>query len=261
MFELDSGVDDPMPIFVVGMPRSGSTLLEQALSSHSEVVALGEDTPFAPLVPEIVEAANNHTSLKEVGAKYISEVKKRIPPNVKATRTVDKMLNNVLNLGFIKLVLPSACLVHITRHPMDCVLSCYFQPFEGRGTPWAWNLHNIAERYQLIYELQKHWDIVMPNKVLTVHYENLVVDFESEMKKVLNHCGVHWEDSVLEFFRNERPVLTASNVQVRQELYKTSIGRWKKYAKHLEPLEELLGETSVEYERRLRDVKVLRDEL
>eukprot|EP00210_Caulerpa_lentillifera_P001696 g1631.t1 len=263
LFSVKSGLSDPTPIFIVGMPRSGSTLLEQALASHPGVFALGEDTPFAPLVPKIIEEFHKSSpaDLSVIGQEYIDEVRKQIPSGMKPIRTVDKMLNNVLNLGFVELTLPSACLLYITRHPMDCALSCYLQPFEGRGTPWAWTLHNIGERYRLIYKLQQHWDRVMPDKVLTVYYEKLVWNFEHEMRRVLKHCGLQWEDSILQFYKNDRAVLTASSTQVRQELFRTSIGRWKKYAKYLQPLNDVLGDIVDEYEHRLRELDVSHNEL
>lgn len=179
IFEAPTGFDDPTPIFIVGLPRSGSTLVEQLLASHSEVLAIGEDTPFAPIVGELMDALSeqgvNHQKvgwhllcniqllllylivnpcsstcflisefcqvLKDAGAKAVFAMRALAPSDFPSpARIVDKMLRNVWNVGYMHLILPKACIIHAARHPLDAGLSCYAQPFEGRGTRWAWDL-------------------------------------------------------------------------------------------------------------------------
>ncbi|GMH32237.1 hypothetical protein BSKO_00071 [Bryopsis sp. KO-2023] len=260
VFQVPSGYRDATPIFIVGLPRSGSTLIEQLLASHSDVMAIGEDTPLAPLIGELMDGigkpnVNQFQLLESTGKAYVQAVKRFVPDGSEPPkRIVDKMLRNAWNVGYIHLMLPDSCIIHAARHPLDAGLSCYAQPFEGRGTPWAWDLRDIGHQYRLIEELMRHWSRVLPNRVLKVHYEALVNDFEVEARRILNHCGLDWQDDVMKFHETKRSVLTASMNQVRKELYKTSIGKWKRYEEHLKPLQEELGGLVSEYEREVAHV-------
>eukprot|EP00803_Ostreobium_quekettii_P003862 evm.model.scf_167.2 EVM.evm.TU.scf_167.2 scf_167:27778-36670(-) len=251
------GFHDSTPIFVVGMPRSGSTLIEQLLASHSKVHALGEDTPLAPLVGELMAHMGKDGQphvFRDYGATYVAKVHEMAVAggNGGVARTVDKMLRNVWNLGYIHLMLPDSCIIHAARHPMDAGLSCYAQPFEGRGTPWAWNLTEIGHQQRLLENLMRHWSKVLPHKILKVRYEALVQDVEGEARRILEHCGLQWEDRVLRFYEADRAVQTASLAQVRQDIYTTSMGKWRKYEKYLQPLKVELGEHVQDYEKELR---------
>ncbi|KAL3144289.1 hypothetical protein ABBQ32_004053 [Trebouxia sp. C0010 RCD-2024] len=144
------GYPDPSPIFVVGMPRSGSTLVEHILSSHPLAHGAGEDTAFAPLIPQLLQLLDGRGQIQDVkklGKQYVQDMRAKVPPSrSNATHVVDKMLRNSWNVGYISMMLPQACIIQVVRHPMDTALSCFAQPFEGRGTPWAWDLHGTALR-------------------------------------------------------------------------------------------------------------------
>ncbi|PRW33326.1 serine threonine- kinase receptor R831 [Chlorella sorokiniana] len=266
------------PIFVAGLPRSGSTLIEQVLASHSQVWGAGEDTALAPLLPELLAVLNSQGNVEAsriaaVGRKYADEMWARLPPERQQGRDgssngggsgssssgdggqdqvrwiVDKMLRNWWHIGFIAMMLPDACIVHAVRHPADAGLSCFAQPFEGRGTPWASNLSHIAHQIQLVHRLGEHWDAVLPGRVLHVRYEDLVRDQEATTRRLLDHCGIPWQDAVLRFHETQRTVATASLAQVRQRLYSSSVGRWRRYARQLAPLLRPLRQLIARYER------------
>ncbi|KAI7835611.1 hypothetical protein COHA_010488, partial [Chlorella ohadii] len=269
------------PVFVVGLPRSGSTLIEQVLASHSQVWGAGEDTALAPLLPELLAVLNSQGNVEAsriaaVGRKYADEMWARLPPERQqgggssssggtsssgsaggsaggsqgqVRWVVDKMLRNWWHVGFIAMMLPDACIVHAVRHPADAGLSCYAQPFEGRGTPWASNLSHIAHQIQLVHRLGEHWDAVLPGRVLHLRYEDLVRDQEAASRRLLAHCGIPWEPAVLRFHETQRTVATASLAQVRQRLYGSSVGRWRHYARQLAPLLRPLRQLILRYEQ------------
>ncbi|PSC69236.1 sulfotransferase [Micractinium conductrix] len=255
----EAGFRDPpglRPIFVVGMPRSGSTLVEQILASHSQVWGAGEDTALAPLLPDLlavlhapsgqVEASN----IAAVGARYIADMRGRVPSDRPEARwVVDKMLRNMWHIGFIAMMLADPCILHATRHPADAGLSCFAQPFEGRGTPWANNLTHIAQQLELVQRLADHWDAALPGRVMHVRYEDLIRDQEGTTRAMLAHCGIPWEPSVLSFHTTQRTVATASLAQVRQRLYSSSMLRWRRYARQLAPLLRPLRSAILRYER------------
>lgn len=246
-----AGHDSEVPIFVIGMPRSGSTLVEQILASHSRVFGAGEDTALAPLIPELLAVLNtqkglNPAEVAAVGRKYVAQMQGRAAQQTKVAlgteeapppfqRIVDKMLRNAWNLGHIGIMLPAAKVLHVVRHPMDVALSCYVQPFEGRGTPWAWDLANIAEQIMLTHDIMDHWEAVLPpGRIMRVPYEALVQAQEATTRRILDFVGLDWEPEVLQFHATARAVQTASLGQVRQQLYTSAVGKWKRYEKQLQ---------------------------
>ncbi|KAK9867531.1 hypothetical protein WJX84_002555 [Apatococcus fuscideae] len=250
------GLRNETPVFIVGMARSGSTLVEQILASHSWGHGAGEDTAFAPLLPELIGAVQErglssevfheyaHMYLDRMQAKAIDQGAGSPPP----TRIVDKMLRNCWHVGYINMMMPDACLIQTVRHPLDIALSCFKQPFEGRGTPWAWDLDDIALTIERVEQVMEHWGGVMPGKVLRVPYEHLIASPETVVKGILQHCNMPWEPSVLDFHTNRRSVSTASLAQVRQKLYTMSIGSWRAYESELEPLHRRLAPLISKYE-------------
>ena len=244
------GVGDPspVPIFIVGMPRSGSTLLEQVLASVPGVFGAGErpdfraaveragletaSAPYPERVPEITNA-----QLRQIAADYLGSLRAAAP---EARRITDKMLMNFCFVGLIHLALPQARILHIRRDPIDTCLSCFATHFEQ--VPFAFDLGELGRYYRAYCAVMSHWQAVLPRGVmLEVSYERLVESFEPEVRGVLAHCGLEWHEACRAFHKTPRTVATASKSQVRQPLYRSSIGRWRPDAEKLRPLIEGLG--------------------
>jgi hypothetical protein len=274
-FETIKGNEDRSPVFVVGLPRSGSTLIEQMISSHSKAWGAGEDTLLAPLTPVVnsMLASPGMTqdtisaALQKLGKQYVDGMRQSMlvrtassaggkgagkGKNVK--RIVDKMLRNLWLVGYIDLMLPKSVIIHVKRHPMDAGMSCYAQPFGYAGMPWAWDLKDIAYQINMTFRIAKHWDQHYPKRVITVFYEELVSYPREVAEELLKATGLPWEDAVIKFHEQEgRSVATASMAQVRKPLYLTSVGKWKRYASYLEPLRQMLGGTIADYEKELEE--------
>ncbi|MGA1608056.1 MAG: tetratricopeptide repeat-containing sulfotransferase family protein [Planctomycetota bacterium] len=233
------GHRDRTPIFVVGMPRSGTSLVEQILASHSEVSGAGETRWF----PEVLEALPgghpdgfvdpNPEDITKLGRDYVMRLRGSAPD---APRIVDKLPMNFVRLGAIRAALPDAVVIHCTRDPRDTGLSIYRQNFE-QDLGFAFDLAEIG-RYHRAYEsLMAHWRAVLePGSVLEIGYEELVHDLESQVRRILAACGLAYESACLEFHRTERPVRTASLQQVRQPIYASSVGAWRRHESELGPL-------------------------
>jgi tetratricopeptide (TPR) repeat protein len=254
LFERFQGAGDPssVPIFVVGMPRSGSTLVEQILASHPEIHGAGELTilekmeaqglsnsndpplPFPECVPGLDGAA-----LRRLGEIYLS----RLPGVADGTvRIVDKLPGNFLRIGLIRLILPNARIIHTTRHPIDTCLSCYSKLFTN-GLLFSYDLAELGRYYRCYSELMTHWRSVLPQgAILDVCYEDVVEDLETEARRLIDYCGLPWDDRCMNFHRNRRPVRTASSVQVRQPLFRNSLERRRRYEAGLRPLMVELGD-------------------
>lgn len=245
------GDPDPTPIFIVGMPRSGTTLAEQILSSHSKVDGAGE---LYELSREIVQAKTlvgaegrypdwvpklDAGALQTLGREYVDAVRRAHPD---AQYVVDKMPANFRYLGLIRLMLPNAKIIHTRRHPMDTCVSCYTKLFnEGQG--FSYNLNTLGRFYRAYEELMAHWRAIFPEgTILDLQYERLIDDFEGQTRRMLEFCGLDWDDAVRRFHENQRGVATASVMQVRQPLYNTSVQRWRRYEKHLNPLFNAMAE-------------------
>ena len=240
------------PIFVVGMPRTGTTLVDRILSSHSQVRSVGELQAFGHAIkrasgvpsPRILDPgtirAAARADLGAVGPTY--EARALEAAGTDAHRTVDKTPLNFLYAGFIARALPDARIVCLRRDPLDACLANFRQLFslEGSYYDYSWDLLDTGHYYLQFDRLVALWRRVLPGRFLEVRYENLVSDQAGTTRALLEHCGLPWEDACLAFERNAAPVSTASAVQVRQPLYATSVGRWRRYEEELRPLRDML---------------------
>jgi tetratricopeptide (TPR) repeat protein len=234
-----------MPIFIIGMPRSGTTLIEQIMASHPLVHGAGELAAFNDVIatvhasdgssvpyPEFVPALDAG-ALQKIGARYISEVRKVAPP---AEYFTDKMPSNYYFVGLIHLALPNAKIVHLVRDPVDTCLSCFSKLFNAEHNH-TYDLGELGRYYKQYERLMAHWRWVLPaHSMLEVHYEDVVADLEGQARRIIDYCGLSWDERCLAFHKTERPVRTASATQVRQPIYKSAIGRWRVYEEHLGPL-------------------------
>ena len=244
----ETGDPTEAPVFVVGMPRSGTTLVEQILASHPRVEGVGERRDLGRLVASKNEAAGRDypewvvdmpaAELSLLGVHYRQRV---IDPVAAATRVVDKMPSNFLYLGLVAAALPGARIVHMRRDPLDTCLSCFMQLFSG-WQPFSYDLAELGRYYRAYAGLMEHWRSVLPaGRMLEFDYEALVADPEPQIRRLLAHCGLDWDPACLAFHEQRRAVVTASVMQVRQPLYGGSVGRWRRYRDHLQPLIEALG--------------------
>jgi predicted Zn-dependent protease len=245
----DSGSADPAPIFIVGLPRSGSTLVEQILASHSAVEGTMELPNLVTIVRELDTAGTTRDAYPEsltkksgseltaLGERYLDETRA-----LRADRAhfIDKMPNNFSHVGLLQLMLPNATIIDVRRHPMDTCFSAFKQYF-AQGQSFSYDLEDLGRYYRVYLELMDHWQQVLPGKVLCVQYEQLVRDTEAEVRRLLAHCRLPFEPGCLRFHETRRPVRTASSEQVRQPIYDTGIGHWRHYAAELEPLKRSLG--------------------
>jgi tetratricopeptide (TPR) repeat protein len=254
----DAGDPDPAPIFILGLPRSGSTLLEQVLASHPSVEGTAELPYVGRLATSIGRRARRGISYPEaarklgaadyaaLGAEYLSLA--RMHRRTGAPRFIDKMPNNFPNAGLIALMLPNAKIVDARRHPLDACLSCYRQLF-AKGQNFTYDLTEIGEYYLQYQRLMDHWHAVLPGRVLTVQYEDVVADFETQARRLLDFCGLPWADACLRFYENERAVRTPSAEQVRQPIYDRSVGHFRKYERHLGELVDVIAPIRDRYRR------------
>ena len=241
-----AGLGDPSatPVFIVGMPRSGSTLVEQIIASHPEAHGGGERGDFAAAVGGIGRFGDlDAAALRGIGDRYLERARALAPD---AARITDKMPGNFRFAGLIHLALPNARIIHTVRDPIDTCLSCYSMLFGG-DLPFAYDLAELGRYYRAYIALMAHWRRVLPEGVmLDVQYEDLVGDFEAQARRIIGHCGLGWDDACLEFHQTQRPVWTASAVQVRRPLYQSSVGRWLAYKDELGPLFAALGPDRVQ---------------
>lgn len=256
-----SGCQSQAPVFIVGMPRSGSTLVEQILASHSRVFAAGEISDMqniADQLPKLIKSEQSYPfcipelseeACKGIGEAYLNRVQKIEGAFENATRFIDKNLYNFNHIGLITDLLPNAHIIHIERHPLDCSLSNYFQNF-SKGMLWSFRIENIIKFYAGYHAMINHWQKVLPIKILDVCYEELIMDTETVSRKIIDFCKLPWEASCLDFHNTKRTVKTASLWQVRQPIYKSSQARWQRYAKHIGPLQKGLADYIHEYEAR-----------
>jgi tetratricopeptide (TPR) repeat protein len=240
---LSMPVEGPIPIFIVGMPRSGTTLAEQILASHPQVAGLGE-------LPHIEDIANRVSEWSGAAGKYPAALTmldeshwaraanlymKRLARTGSEPYISDKMPSNFHYLGYISLLFPNARIVHCRRNALDNCVSCFTTCFT-EGQQWSYDLSELGEYYGLYLDLVAHWRRVLPLPIYEIQYESVVADLEGEARKLLKFCGLEWHPDCLDFHQSKRPVFTASNAQVRQPLYSSSVGRWRRYKDQLKPL-------------------------
>lgn len=239
------GDPSPVPVFVLGMPRSGSTLIEQILASHPQIHGAGELTDLETVAgsvadggdqavpyPECVPALDG-AALRQLGQSYLARLP--APANGKV-RIVDKLPLNFLRVGLIRLILPNARIIHTVRHPVDTCVSCYSRLFAS-GLDFTYDLAELGRYYRCYIELMAHWRSVLPpGAMLDVSYEDVVDDLEGQARRLIDYCGLSWDDCCISFHKTSRPVKTASAVQVRQPLFRSSLQRWRKYEAGLGPL-------------------------
>jgi tetratricopeptide (TPR) repeat protein len=236
------------PIFIVGMPRSGSTLIEQILASHPRVHGAGERKDFREAIiavdkeqyekyPDLVSTLTPG-QLQAIASHYLASMGAGAGD---ADRFVDKMLGNFVYVGLIHMALPRARIIHARRDPMDTCLSCFSKHFRT-SQKFAYDLGELGRFYRAYDTLMAHWRNALPAGVmLDVQYEDMVADLEGQTRRMLDTCGLEWDDACLAFHETQRPVRTASAVQVREPIYKSAVGRWRAYEEELGPLIEALG--------------------
>ncbi len=233
----NTGFLNSSPIFILGMPRSGTSLVEQILSSHSEVFGAGERIIIVKLLQKYFGEKNlslffeddknfNKDLFSIIGKEYVSAIK-NISDN--SARFTDKLPENFFWIGLIKLILPNAKILHCSRDPRDNCFSLFKNYFPNNSLDYSYNLHNVVEYYNLYYDLMNYWKNLFPKFIFEVKYENLVSNTEKEIRSMLNFCDLQWDNKCLDFYKNKRAVKTASDVQARNKIYSSSINLWKKY--------------------------------
>lgn len=240
------------PIFIVGMPRSGTTLTEQILASHPNVAAGGELSTLPNVVRRVQELSISKQpyphGLKDLQAddrlllanQYLSRLNQ---VSARASHVTDKLPFNFMHLGLIATLFPGASIIHCTRDPLDTCVSCYFTNF-SKDIRFANNLVTLGRYYINYARLMKHWRSVLPMPMLEVPYESYVNDTENIVRRLLGFCGLEWDRACLAFYATRRGVQTPSRWQVRQPIYSSSTGRWKNYERELSPLMEILSQAS-----------------
>ena len=242
------GCTDEAPIFIVGLPRSGSTLLEQILASHSQVEGTMELPELARLshelgqgrdstYPEIL-AGLTPAALNALGARYLDRT--RIYRQTQKPIFIDKMPNNVVHAGLIHLILPRAIIIDARRHPMAACFSAFKQHF-AKGQHYSYDLTELGRYYSDYLALMSHFDEALPGRIYRVHYEDMVENTEEQTRRLLNHCGLDFQDACLRFHENARAVRTASSEQVRKPIFRDALHHWKNYETWLEPLRQALS--------------------
>ena len=242
----------PDPIFIVGLPRSGSTLLEQILASHSQVDGTQELSHVQSMVLEMqgrdpdLDNPRYPAALLELDAEAATTLGRRYLDDTRVYRRgrpvfIDKMPNNFRHIGLIQLMLPNARIIDARREPMACCFSNLKQLF-AQGQEFTYSFDDIARYYRTYLELMRHWDEALPGRVLRVRHEDVVDDVEGEVRRILDHCGLPFEDACVSFHQTRRSVRTPSSEQVRRPIFREGLEQWRNYAPWLEPLREALGD-------------------
>ena len=233
-----SGSSDCSSIFILGMPRSGTTLVEQIISSHSEVYG-GDELNDIPNLAQPLENITNYDNkkFKEFADEYIKKIKKI---SNKSKFITNKLPINFLWIGFIKLILPNSKIIHCTRSSKDNCFSIFKNFFPSSNLNFAYNLNEIVDYYNLYLELIEYWKTVLPDFIIDINYEKIVQNPENEIKNLIKKSNLNWEDNCLEFYKSKRIIKTASDTQARKKIYKTSINLWKNYKNDVDDIFKIL---------------------
>ncbi|QDV18812.1 Sulfotransferase domain protein [Gimesia panareensis] len=243
------GLQTDLPVFIIGMPRTGTTLVEQILSSHPQVHGAGELRDIASIAGTMQQHAPQKTAYPECvkllpvntfsgfGKSYLKRLKSF---NQQASRVINKMPGNFLYLGLISIMFPQAKVIHCRRDPLDTCLSCYFQRFR-QGHDYSHDLKHLGLYYREYERLMAHWQQVLPRLPYELAYADLVQNQEAISRELIEYIGVSWDDQCLDFHANQRPVTTASNWQVRRPMNRAGLERWRNYDQHLEGLRQALA--------------------
>jgi len=240
------GSDDPTPIFVLGMPRSGTSLVEQILACHPQIRAAGELADLQQVCEGAVDAFPDQIpqippdAWKSLALDYLARLRVH---DRSATHITDKMPINFLYIGMIALMLPNAKIIHCRRDPKDTCLSLYKNLFVADGYQWSFDLEDLGRYHGLYSRLMAHWIRLFPGRIHEIHYEDLVADTEGQVRRMLDYCGLPFDPACLSFHESRRAVSTLSFAQVRQPIYSSSVGLWKRYERHLQPLLDQLADS------------------
>lgn len=255
--ESDPGFDSQEPIFVLGLPRTGTTLVERILSCHDDVISAGELNNFAIELVKMTQATAGGRRLSrwelleksagiefsDLGRAYVQSTR----PQTGSTRHfIDKLPANYLYCALIHLALPNSKIISLVRDPMDTCYAIYKTLFKA-AYPFSYDLDEIARYFVAYRRLMDHWSNLLPGRILEVRYEDLVADQEGQSRRILEHCDLSWDPDVLNFHTSAEATTTASAVQVRQPIYSSSIGKWRSYEKHLRSVAQILDDAGVTY--------------
>lgn len=252
----EPGYESAEPVFVLGMPRTGTTLVERILASHSAVHAAGELTNFATQMMALArknateKPANRDALVKltteldfaALGRAYVESTR---PFTGHTAKFIDKLPLNYLYVGLIRLALPNATIIHVQRDPMDTIYAVYKTLFTD-AYPFSYDLEELARYYVAYHGLMQHWHTVLPGSICTVRYEQLVAEPEAEARRLVSACGLEWQAACLEFHKNRDASMTASSVQVRKPVYQSSVGRWRDYETQLQPAVDILRAAGID---------------
>ena len=250
-----TGTDSREPIFVLGLPRTGTTLVERILGSHSQVYAAGELTNFATQMMHLVCAKAGHSKpqrdelvalsatldFRRLGDSYVDSTR---PFTGQTPHFVDKLPLNYLYIGLIHLALPEAKIINLHRHPLDTCYAIYKQLFVD-AYPFSYDLDELGRYYIAYHRLMEHWNHVLPGVIHTINYESMVDDLEAESRRLLDYCGLDWESGCLRYYENRNAPTTASATQVRQPVYRSSVGKWRCYREQLGSLAVMLESAGI----------------
>ena len=248
---IEGGCPDPDPIFILGMPRAGSTLMEQILSSHSLVDGTQELPNILAIVQQLrtrdktfdrlnyprAISSLSRNELNELGETYISGTQTY---RGSAPFFIDKMPNNFRHIGLIKSILPNCKIIDIRRHPLSCCFSCFKQLF-AEGQEFSYNLEDLGKYYKDYVDLMDYWHEKFPGEILHVQYEDVVAELDSQVRRILDYCGLPFEEACLEYWRTDRAVKTPSSEQVRKPIFTSGTENWQEFEEHLAPLKQALG--------------------